>query len=66
MTVKVSFEMEEVDYQNLLMVIQNHFTDQYDKLISPEFNEAQKEWIRDYQKYITTNLLEPLIKGNTK
>jgi hypothetical protein len=65
-TVKVSFEMEEVDYQNLLMVIQNHFTDQYDKLISPEFNEAQKEWIRDYQKYITTNLLEPLIKGNTK
>jgi len=66
MTVKISFEMEDVDYQNLIMILQEHISNQYMKLVSPDFNEAEKDWIKRNQKYVETNIINPIIKGYTK
>ena len=66
MTVKISFEMEDVDYQNLIMILREHNSNQYMKLVSPDFNEAEKDWIKRNQKYVETNIINPIIKGYTK
>ncbi len=67
MTVKVTFEMDEQDFENLTSIIHSHIVKhQYDAPLSGVATEAEIKWHVSHGKYVQKHILDKILAGATK
>lgn len=67
MTVKVTFEMDEQDFENLTSIIHSHIVKhQYDAPTNLEYTKAEIAWHVRHGKYVQKHILDKILAGATK
>jgi hypothetical protein len=65
-TVKVTFEMDAEDFENLTSIIHSHIVKhQYDAPTNLTYTEAEIKWHVSHGKYVQKHILDKIIKGAT-
>jgi len=67
MAVKVTFEMDEEDFENLTSIIQAYVVKhKYEASTDDKFTKQEKDWLVRHSDYVKEKILDKILSGATK